>query len=425
MYRFLFCIIMLFNLAFSIWWYFNWIWIDESFVYHISTWLWWSWASNEAIDLSLISIWAILVSFLIFYIFRNMKYKIFVALWLVIFHPVVLNIVSMLNIFPSSNIDVSTSIQRVDAQWLWGLQEQKKKSLVLIYLESFEKWHYYQYAERLKNIKSKNFVNVDQVMGTNWTIAWMVWSQCWVPLVWSLTQGNTKNFLTRIDCMWDILRAYWYTNHYIAWADIDFANKGNFYRYHGYKQVKWYKELWESLDHDWWIHDEKLFNILYLEFLKLSEKWEPFNLTTLTLDTHWNNWELSPSCSEKYWDIRDAYVCTDKIVSEFIEKIQRSQYWENTQIVVMSDHLAMNHNDTVKGMWEYRKELFLVVWEDWLEERHMSIMDTGTTILQYLWINRRIWLGVGAYEGSSNFVERNKDFNAVLKANKHIFKQLW
>ena len=77
--------------------------------------------------------------------------------------------------------------------------------------------------------------------------------------------------------------------------------------------------------------------------LDISSDDEPFNLTMLTADTHFTDGYLDESCDSVFDDNKyaDSFYCSDRMVYEFIEWIKEQDFYENTTIIIVGDHLTM------------------------------------------------------------------------------------
>lgn len=186
-----------------------------------------------------------------------------------------------------------------------------KKNIVYIYLESVEAT--YLDAERFPNLmpnisqyvkNSISFSDIRQIYGDGWTIGGMVSSQCGVPLVTASgrnSMAGVDRFLLGAVCLGDILENNGYRLEYYGGASLDFAGKGNFYRTHGFDRVVGFSELkvqvpFGSSKSSWGWHDDDLFNVVHKRVEQLIRGNEPFDLVTLTLDTHHPAGHESPSC---------------------------------------------------------------------------------------------------------------------------------
>ena len=193
---------------------------------------------------------------------------------------------------------------------------KKKLNLVLIYVESLENG----FADsslmgrdllaslNSATAKDYRFNNYQQTTGTGWTIAGIVSSQCGVPLKsTTIFDGNTqgekiKSFLPGAKCLGDILLANGYKNIFLGGASLYFAGKGKFLSQHGYSEM-YGKEEWSRLAENdfngWGLYDDQLFKHAKLKLDLLERSKKPFNLTLLTVDTHFPDGFYSPTCTSK------------------------------------------------------------------------------------------------------------------------------
>ena len=96
--------------------------------------------------------------------------------------------------------------------------------------------------------------------------------------------------------------------------------------------------------YEWWgYEDSKLFKFAKNELLNLSKKNEPFNLTLLTTNTHHIGGYIEKGCEKKYKEkFKNAVACSDKQIYEFVEWVKRQDFYKNTTIVIIGDHLSMD-----------------------------------------------------------------------------------
>jgi len=245
-------------------------------------------------------------------------------------------------------------------------KQSRKPNLVLIYAESLESQYFDEdvfpdLLPKLKQIKNNSvvFSNVQQGVGAGWTIGGIVASQCGYPLsVQHEVGGNDLSlfdkFLPKAVCLGDLLKADGYSLTFIGGADERFAGKANFLRSHGYTNLidknSLIKELPDkSYVNEWGAFDDTVLDAAYKKFHILSRSKKPFMFTILTMDTHHPSGFLSKSCSV-YGSGDNSSLnsvhCSDKLIANFIDKIRGSKYSQNTEIIVVSDHLAMRNTAT-------------------------------------------------------------------------------
>jgi phosphoglycerol transferase len=386
--------------------YFTWKWIDESFIYHLSYWIEWAWLKSDTYIILIwvwLSILSIIIPLLIYKYLpkkkNNNKFKSIIALICIIIafitHPFTKNILELNwyfieNKISDTNSNIVNTITWKTFQDIYKTPKQQKatlenKNIVFIYLESFENLYLNEklfpwLSNWLNKIKKEStyFSNINQAYWTSRTIAWMVWSQCWIPLITSWWWWNSMHwmdsFLPWAFCMWDFLKNAWYNLNYIWWSKLSFAGKWNFYKTHWFNSVKWKDELIKNLKnkeykYDWGLYDDTIFDLVYKEYDTLSKKQDKFWLFMLNLDTHWAKWVISKECGDlKYNDnensILNSYHCTDYLLNNFINKIKQNDNFKDTIIVIASDHYAMSHNnsiDIIKKKEEERLMLFLII----------------------------------------------------------------
>lgn len=363
---------------------FTWNGFDESVLYHLQTGIGWAGiGSDKKIVLTWIFLFIILMIFIWIWV-KNKKYfikkyqkiSVLFVIWAIVFHPLSLNIFELF--FPKNNLPKNISQEIKDYYQTAQISgEWNGKNLVYLYLESFEDLYLDEkifpwLAPNLQEIakKSLKINGMKQTFGTQWTIAWMVASQCGLPL--TASAEKTWNIYKNTLCLWDILSQKNYKTYYMWGADLWFAGKWNFLSEHGYSEIIGKNEFLQSWIpsskmYDWWLYDDVLFEELEKKYNELSQKNEKFLLTSLTLDTHWEFWVVSPKCQNLAYkwekNILKSYHCTDYLLWEFFKNIEKNKAFQNTIFVITSDHYAMNHNESSNILQKYedqRQHLFLI-----------------------------------------------------------------
>lgn len=285
----------------------------------------------------------------------------------------------------------------------------KPKNLVVVYLESFERTYFDEerfpgLVPNLKALEAQalSFTNLTQTMGAGFTIGGMVASQCGVPLILSggANSMRVNQFLSGADCVGDILAAADYETAYLGGASLEFAGKGAFYKTHGYDSVEGLDELRPSLEDpdylaEWGLQDDTLFDIARQRRDALVQKDAPYVLTMLTLDTHHPNGHADTNklCfDDPYQDgsnsILNSVRCDDKLAGQFIREVLDGPEGDNTIVVVMSDHIAMENRATEQLNAGPRRNLFFVIdgadRRGEMIDRPATTLDVGPTILSKL-----------------------------------------
>ncbi|SDL04027.1 phosphoglycerol transferase [Modicisalibacter muralis] len=336
----------------------------------------------------------------------GMGFVMLVAAWLV--SPWHQDIMVLADSYSRINSDQA---RRLDAMYVVEPRViENKQNLVVLYLEGVERTYFNDklFPGLLPNLSrlretSLSFSGIEQSPGAGWTIAGMVNTQCGIPLVTPGAgindMGHVERFLPEAKCIAEILAENDYQTVYIGGASGKFAGKGSFLRQHGFMEVKdrayfqTEQPLPESAFSGWGLYDDTLLQIVYDEFVALSEEDGPFALFALTMDTHPPNHHVPPSCEGVHYGdgsskALNSLRCTDRLVSEFIDRIRRSPYYENTTLVVLSDHLSMVNDAKVALDKAPQRENLLMIFDASMPsgERHVqgTMVDIGATLLDVL-----------------------------------------
>lgn len=133
-------------------------------------------------------------------------------------------------------------------------------------------------------------------------------------------------------------------------SDIVFGGRQAYFDSHGECEIWDYNtaKQYDKIDEDyyvWWgFEDEKLFEYAKEKMTDLASSEEPFNLTLLTADTHFEDGYVCDLCGDEFGDDQYANVmaCSSRQVAELIQWIQEQPFYENTTIILSGDHLTMD-----------------------------------------------------------------------------------
>ena len=97
---------------------------------------------------------------------------------------------------------------------------------------------------------------------------------------------------------------------------------------------------------------------------KLAAADEPFNLTLLTVDTHFTGGYVCQLCGDKYDEqYSNVYACASKQLSDFLEWIKQQDFYENTTVIIAGDHPTMD-TEYISKMGisdEYERKSYIAV----------------------------------------------------------------
>lgn len=300
------------------------------------------------------------------------------------------------------------------------------KNLVLIFLEGLETIYtndelFPGLTPNLNALGSEGLQlsNMQQVEGSGWTMAGLVSSLCGTPLLYEASlSGNEVLFsklLDRATCLPDVLQVAGYEQVFMGGASLEFAGKGGFLREHGYDETLGSDQLIPQLENPayvngWGLFDDSLFSFALERFEELAASPDPFNLTILTVDTHHPSGDPSASCSE-YSGIDNSILhsvhCTDYLLGAFIDQLKQHPSYENTLVVLASDHLAIRNNAFPLFPMNFQRRLYFNVLNADAEiesDLFATPLDIAPTVLDLLDVEADI-----SFLAGLNLVEATED----------------
>jgi phosphoglycerol transferase len=368
----------------------------------------------------------------------------FIACSALLFNPLLRDLKSIY--FSSS---MSSSIEMNDFYNQPIIFTKNPDNIIFLYLEQIERTYmdetiFPNLTPNLKRLEKEaiSFTNISSPLATNWTIAGMVASQCGVPLLTPIASENSMvgmdKFLPSATCMGDILNNNSYDLNYIGGSDLDFAGKGKFYNSHGFNSVQgWYELESRLIDKSyrspWGLYDDSLYEIINDRLIHLKKSNEPFGLFSLTLDTHHPNGYLANICKDKtYGDgknlILNSVHCADFMAANFIEKIINDELFENTILVVLSDHLALKNTASSLLQEGDRKNLFYIFKKgapNQLISKTGSMFDVTPTVLSLVGTDI-LGLGLGRNLFFEDSLSNDQNgIEAIISRNRNKILSLW
>ena len=150
-----------------------------------------------------------------------------------------------------------------------------------------------------------------------------------------------------------------YTNTFLYGGDINFTNmKGYLYStgYHHTFADKNFSSA-EQESHEWGVGDDITFNRLY--DVVMSQTKEPWHITHLTLSSHepWNvPYDRIPEDK-----IANSFAFTDEQLGKFIDRLKKTDKWENTLVVCIPDHSVVGYPKGIKQTDRERNHIPLLM----------------------------------------------------------------
>lgn len=342
---------------------------------------------------------------------------------------------------------------------------EEKRNLILIFLESMETtvasresgggWEYSIIPELEQLAKENiNFSNTEKLggamalPGTGWTVAGMVAQTSGIPLKMDIDANSYfgySSFLPGVYSLGDVLKKEGYNLELMVGSDASFGGRRDYFTAHGdYEIFDFYTAIEEGKmtkeDEVWWGYDDDdLFKWAKDEILELAEKDEPFNFTILTADTHFMDGYLSENVGNKFeTQYENVFAYSSKSVYEFVKWIQKQDFYENTTVVIVGDHIGMQsefyqaHIEEGYTRTIYNAFINSAISETNSKNRKFSSLDTFPTVLASIGAeieNEKLGLGVNLFSGEPTLIEKY-DYEFIYDElekrsnyyNKHLLK---
>lgn len=264
---------------------------------------------------------------------------------------------------------------------------EKKRNLIYIFLESMENtYSSEEYGGAFpKNtipeltqlsLENENFSGDQETLnggvpltGATWTVGAMFAQTSGLPLKIPI-EGNsmsTQNeFFPGLTTLGDILDDAGYDQTLLIGSDGTFGGRKLYFEEHGNYDVMDYNYceknglIPEGYRVFWGFEDKKLFDIAKDTLKEKAASDEPFNLTMLTVDTHFEDGYLCDECEDTFGDNQYANVmaCSSRRVAEFVKWVQEQDFYENTTIVISGDHLTMDSDFCEDVPDTYERKVF-------------------------------------------------------------------
>jgi len=333
----------------------------------------------------------------------------------------------------------------------------EKQNLITIYVESFETSNFTKknggvlkksYAPKLEelalNSDNINFSNTEMLggfkrtNGTDWTVAGMVAQTSGVP-IYIKTKNKKNEFLSGAVSLGEILDSHGYHNYLMIGSDAEFGERRQYFEEHGNYTIYDYYYAKENRDipynyYVWWgYEDSKLYEFSKSKLLEIANSKEPFSFTMLTTDTHFFDGYLDESCPKQFDDkYANSFYCADIMLHHFIEWLKEQEFYSNTTILIVGDHLGMR-NDFYDVEKNYERTVFNLflnsrITTDYDKNREFTAFDMFPTTLASLGVeikDNRLALGTNLFSGKETLSEElgYETFQTEVQKRSSYYKE--
>lgn len=281
--------------------------------------------------------------------------------------------------------------------------------------------------------------------GTTWTIGAMFGQTAGLPLSVSIDGNNMDTqdtFFAGAVTLGDILESQGYSQTLLIGSDAVFGGRELYFTEHGSYEMMDYKYAVQNglIPEDylvWWgYEDQKLFEFAKQKVTELAAQPEPFNLTMLTVDTHFEDGYMCEGCPKLYGDDQYSNVmrCSSQQVASFIRWIQQQDFYENTTIVLCGDHPTMDSDYCEDVDSDYIRKTYTAyinaaAQKETETRRDFTTFDQFPTTLAALGVQiegNRLGLGTNLFSSEPTLTERfGLDTEAAeLKKKSQLIEEL-
>lgn len=344
----------------------------------------------------------------------------------------------------------------------------KKRNLVLIFVESMEstfaktKNQNYFEDDLIPEIaalakQGVNFSDTDDlggafaVDGTQWTQGGLVAQTCGIPIQLPIKDTNLfhpkYDFYPKAYCLYDILRDNGYETVFLIGSNGEFAGMDKFVKTHGNMKLldtKYYSEkegFWRGFENTLKLADSKVYAYAKDELTTLAKQGKPFAFTMMTLDTHYGTAVFDDTvCKRKfstgkddYYNFKDVIACASHQLGDFVAWLQKQDFYADTTVVIVGDHLAMNSVIFKDFMNRRPVNIFLnsaVLPKDNASfNRKFTPFDIYPSIVEALGFtlpDNRLALGVSLFSGKPTLLEQGQTVQSINQGiQKHSLVYDW
>ncbi len=211
------------------------------------------------------------------------------------------------------------------------------------------------------------------VVGTTWTVASMTAHSLGVPIKPNFTgmdgneYGKFNRFFPGTYGIGEVLRDNGYNQSFVMGSQQSFGGRDKLLSQHGdynvidHEKVQQDGRIPKGYKVWWGYEDKKMLSFAKEEALRLASDDKPFNLSLLTVDTHFTDGYLDPSCPTPYQRQYDnVFACSSSQVSEFVDWVQEQPFSEDTTIILVGDHLGMQQKyyDEIISVPTYKRTTY-------------------------------------------------------------------
>ena len=316
------------------------------------------------------------------------------------------------------------------------ISAQAGKNLVVIYCESLESnflqnKNFADEVPHLNNLLDKgwsNYTNYKCFDGADWTVGALYATQTGLPAYLGANSDTLFSGVRQTGAVSyaGVLKQAGYKNLLLSNGDMNFAGTGNIMNCFGY-EVKGHEFCQDAVKTVWGVHDYDLFRMAKEEYKKLAQGNKPFNLTLLTVDTHFPKGvpdkRMRPYVSKNVSDGTHEFALAslDYLLGDFVKFIESQPNGKETVVVILGDHLLMGdfrHTPIIKKFDNKPRRVALLTNKpiaDFDKTDELAYYDLPYIILNLAEVKHNAKFSVDIFHNmSEKFVADNKELFTSL-----------
>ena len=230
-------------------------------------------------------------------------------------------------------------------------------------------------------------------------------------------------FFSTTTTLGDILEDNGYHNTLLIGSDATFGGRRLYYSTHGNYEIldHPYMQSNHKLPSDdysvWWGYEDMyLYQFAQEKLTELGSSGQPFNLTMLTVDTHFEDGYVCALCGQEHGtdQYANVYSCASRQLSAFLDWCTQQPWYANTTIVITGDHPTMDADFCQNIASDYDRRVYTTYINaaavNQMPEsyRTYSTFDTFPTTIAALGATidgERLGLGTNLFSGAETLTE--------------------
>lgn len=336
---------------------------------------------------------------------------------------------------------------------------KKKRNLLYIYLESteitytdkknggaFDEDVIPEMTQLAESDEAEDFEGKDHgttlnggiaLSDTTFTMGAMFGDTSGLPLKISINRNRMDTqtqFFPSITTLGDILDKEGYRQILLIGSQSVFGGRKLYFTSHGNYEMRdydYYKNngtLPQGYKVWWGFEDEKLFQYAKDTLSELDKGGQPWNLTMLTVDTHFTDGYVCRLCRDDFSDqYSNVFACASRQVTQFLEWAKTQDWYDDTAIILTGDHPTMDANYCQRVPRSYQRKTYTAFINSAVkpaENRHReyATLDYFPTTLAAMGVKidgDRLGLGTNLFSNKETLVEKYGATEINLQIDRH------